>query len=147
MESINENRSRFVVQEHHARHLHYDFRLEMPENDKEGKFVLKSWAVPKNLSSDVGVKRLAIKVEDHDRGYIDFEGTIEEGSYGAGEVKIWDSGTYEMKNIKYGDSGEIKEIVFLLFGLKLKGEYILIKTRGFGSGKSKDNSFLIFRKK
>lgn len=142
-----ENKLRFVVQEHYARRLHFDFRLEMPESRKGGKLVLKSWAIPKNLSSDIGVKRLAIQVEDHGRDYIDFEGTIEEGSYGAGEVSIWDSGAYEQKNIKYGESGGIEEMTFELFGKKLEGEYALVKTKGFGSGKSKENSYLIFRKK
>lgn len=147
MEKIKENKPRFVVQEHHASHLHFDFRLEMPESETGGKLVLKSWAVPKNISSEVGIKRLGIHVEDHDLGYINFEGTIEDGNYGAGDVKIWDSGTYELKSIKYGDDGNIKEMVFSLFGKKLNGEYALIKTRGFGSGKSKENSYLIFRKK
>lgn len=147
MDNVMENKLRFVVQEHHASHLHFDFRLEMPESGKGGKLVLKSWAVPKNLSPDIGIKRLAIRVEDHDLNYIDFEGTIEEGSYGAGEVSIWDSGAYEQKNIKYGESGGIEEMTFELFGKKLEGEYVLIKTKGFGSGKSKKNSYLIFRKK
>jgi len=147
MGEVKENNPRFVVQEHHASHLHYDFRLEMPEGEKGGKLVLKSWAVPKNLPSDIGIKRLAIHVEDHDLEYIDFEGTIEEGSYGAGEVGIWDSGTYELEDIKYGENGEIKEMSFSLSGQKLKGEYALIKTKGFGSVKAKDNSYLIFRKK
>jgi len=147
MANLKENMSRFVIQEHHASHLHFDFRLEMPESEEGGRIVLKSWAVPKNLSSDIGVKRLAIQVEDHDRDYMDFEGVIEEGNYGAGEVKIWDRGTYEIKNIKFGDNGEIKEIIFVLSGKKLQGEYALIKTRGFGGEKSKKNSYLIFKKK
>jgi DNA ligase D-like protein (predicted 3'-phosphoesterase) len=147
MDKIRNNRMRFVVQEHHASHLHYDFRLEMPEGERGGKSVLKSWAVPKNLPLDIGIKRLAIQVEDHDLGYIDFEGTIEEGNYGAGKISIWDSGTYEARSLKYADGGGIKKASFLLSGTKLKGEYMLIKTKSFGARKSKENNYLIFRKK
>ena len=143
----SKNKSRFVIQEHHATRLHYDFRLEMPESENSDKYVLKSWAVPKNISGEIGVKRLAIQVEDHDVNYIDFEEVIEEGNYGVGEVKIWDSGNYELASDKYDEKGELKEIVFTLNGKKLKGEYALIKTKGFGSGKTKQKSWLVFRKK
>lgn len=105
--------SRFVIQEHHAKHLHWDFRLE-----KDG--VLKSWAVPKGVPEEKAVKRLAIQVDDHELDYIDFEGTIPEGQYGAGTVKIWDKGTYQT------ESESPKRIVFELRGKRLKGRYSLV---------------------
>ncbi|HBH60962.1 MAG TPA: 3'-phosphoesterase [Nitrospiraceae bacterium] len=105
--------SRFVVQEHHARHLHWDFRLE-----KDG--VLKSWAVPKGVPEKKLIKRLAIQVEDHDLDYIDFEGEIEEGEYGAGTVTIWDKGSYEL------EAESAKTIVFDLKGDRLSGKYSLV---------------------
>lgn len=105
--------SRFVVQEHHARHLHWDFRLE-----KDG--TLKSWAVPKGPPEKKLVKRLAIQVEDHELDYIDFEGEIAEGEYGAGSVRIWDSGTYSL------ESESPKSFVFELQGNRLTGKYSLV---------------------
>jgi bifunctional non-homologous end joining protein LigD len=105
--------SRFVVQKHHARTLHYDFRLEI-----DG--VLASWAVPKGLPTGPGIRRLAVRVEDHDLDYIDFEGEIEEGSYGAGTVEIWDSGDYELLERERG------KLKFILKGKRLKGTYDLI---------------------
>lgn len=104
----------FVVQEHWATHHHFDFRLEM-----EG--VLKSWAVPKEIPLERGVKKLAIQVEDHALEYADFEGVIPEGEYGAGKVLIWDKGTYELV-----ERSENK-IKFKLFGKRLRGLYQLIK--------------------
>ena len=104
----------FVVQRHAASHLHYDFRLEL-----DG--VLKSWAIPKEPSMDPKVKRLAVQVEDHDLSYSSFEGTIEEGSYGAGKVELWDNGTYEM------ESKKDNKMVFVLNGKKLKGRYTILK--------------------
>jgi DNA ligase D-like protein (predicted 3'-phosphoesterase) len=105
----------FVIHKHHATHLHWDLRLEM-----DG--VLKSWAVPKTPPEVKGTKRLAIEVEDHPMEYADFHGTIPEGNYGAGEVKIWDNGDYELLK-KYSN-----KIIFELHGKKLKGKYCLVKT-------------------
>jgi len=103
---------RFVVHEHWASHHHFDFRLEM-----DG--VLKSWAVPKGPPSEPRVKRLAIEVEDHPLEYVDFEGMIPEGEYGAGKVEIWDRGSYMLK------TRTTREIQFELKGKKLYGEYTL----------------------
>ena len=110
-------KSRFVVQKHQASHLHYDFRLEM-----EG--VLKSWAVPKAIPLEPGVRRLAVQVEDHPIAYIDFAGKIPEGEYRAGTVEIWDKGEYKLDN-KATDRIEIT-----LTGEKLLGGYVLIHTDG-----------------
>ena len=118
--------NRFVIQEHNATNLHWDFRLEM-------NGVLKSWAVPKQPPKQVGLKRLAVQVEDHAVSYINFEGTIEEG-YGKGTVKIWDSGTYEMESKAPG------KMVFDLKGKKLKGKYCLIKFEKTGP-----KNWLLFR--
>lgn len=103
-----------MIQEHHASHLHWDLRLEM-----DG--VLKSWAVPKEPPREPGVRRLAVEVEDHPLDYIDFEGVIPEGRYGAGRVIIWDRGTYTL------ESRKPDKIVFWLDGEKLKGRYALVR--------------------
>jgi len=112
----------YLIHEHHASHLHWDLRLEM-----DG--VLKSWAVPKVPPREKNEKRLAIQVEDHPLGYAKFHGTIPEGNYGAGGVKIWDKGTYKLieKNSK--------KIIIEIKGKKLKGKYCLIKTN-YGNKKS-----------
>jgi bifunctional non-homologous end joining protein LigD len=113
-------RKRFVIHEHHATRLHFDLRLEMGG-------VYKSWAVPKGPSKDPKDKRLAVAVPDHALSYGDFEGTLAEGTYGAGEVRIWDNGKYETDidpEIQY-KKGKL-EITF--FGLKLRGGYHLVKT-------------------
>ncbi|MGE8513495.1 MAG: DNA polymerase ligase N-terminal domain-containing protein [Chryseobacterium culicis] len=133
----------FVIQRHAASRLHYDFRLEM-----EG--VLKSWAVPKGPSLDPKDKRLAMMVEDHPYDYKDFEGNIPEGNYGAGQVEIWDSGTYEPleENSKLTDEKELlKELhagslKFILHGKKLKGEFALVKMKN-----TEDHSWLLIKHK
>ena len=107
----------FVIQEHHARRLHYDFRLE-----RDG--VLVSWAVPKNLPETTSVNHLAVHTEDHPLEYGTFEGSIPKGEYGAGKVIIWDSGTYEAE--KFLDD----EVIVNLHGSRISGRYALIQTNG-----------------
>ena len=111
----------FVIQEHHARRLHYDFRLE-----RDG--VLVSWAVPKNLPETTAVNHLAVHTEDHPLEYGGFEGTIPKGEYGGGKVVIWDSGTYDTE--KFRDDGEKGEVIVTLHGQRISGRYALIQTNG-----------------
>jgi bifunctional non-homologous end joining protein LigD len=139
------NGFRFVVQRHDASHLHYDFRLELGG-------VLKSWAVPKGPSLNPKNKRLAMMVEDHPVSYIDFEGKIPEGNYGAGEVIVWDKGTFTPVNANHESITEkqalsaIKkgELKFSLKGKKLKGEFVLVHLK---SDEKKDNSWLLIKHK
>jgi len=119
-------KSIFVIHRHEASHLHWDLRLEI-------NGVLKSWAVPKEPPTTKGVKRLAIEVEDHPLNYATFEGTIPEGNYGAGKVEIWDKGKYELINKTKN------KIEFKLQGKKMKGNFVLIKT------KYAKNSWLFFK--
>jgi bifunctional non-homologous end joining protein LigD len=121
----------FVVQEHHASRLHYDFRLEA-----EG--VLKSWALPKQPTLDPSVKRLAVRVEDHPLAYADFSGEIPAGQYGAGIVRLWDRGTYENLLASKGQPQTIAEgieaghLEVILHGRQLKGGFALIRMRRRG---------------
>ena len=128
LNSVTNKTGRFVIQEHYATRLHWDFRLEM-----DG--VLKSWAIPKTPPTKPGIKRLAVAVEDHKLDYVDFEGTIPEGEYGAGTVKIWDRGTYNL------ESREPKKIVFNLNGKKMNGRYTLIHFT------DKEKNWLLFKTK
>jgi bifunctional non-homologous end joining protein LigD len=131
----------FVVQKHAASHLHYDFRLEM-----DG--VLKSWAVPKGPSMDPQIRRLAMMVEDHPYSYKDFEGNIPEGNYGAGNVIVWDNGTYAPSD-EFKGTAENKlhadlrkgSLSFILKGKKLKGEFSLVKLKS-----DKENTWLLIKK-
>jgi bifunctional non-homologous end joining protein LigD len=113
---VESDGSRFVVQEHHASTLHWDIRLE-----HDG--VLKSWAVPKGPPEEPGIRRLAVQVEDHPVGYIDFHGTIPSG-YGSGTVEIWDDGRFEL------ESRAAAKLVFRLHGRRLSGRYSLVRTGG-----------------
>ncbi|MEK6917920.1 MAG: DNA polymerase ligase N-terminal domain-containing protein [Nanoarchaeota archaeon] len=119
----------FVIHEHHARRLHWDFRLESGG-------ALKSWAIPKVPPMRQGIKRLAIQVDDHALSYGNFEGEIKEG-YGKGIVKIWDKGNYKLQE------KTPTKIVFILQGRRLKGKYALIKTNFEG----KENSWLLMKLK
>lgn len=124
----------YLIHRHQASHLHYDLRLEM-----DG--ALKSWAVPKVPARKRGIKRLAIRVEDHKLGYEKFEGTIPEGQYGQGAVKIWDKGRYTPLEVKRN------KIIFDIHGRKLKGTYCLVKFKP-RSEKAKDSgkNWLFFKK-
>lgn len=143
-EKASGKKLKFVIQRHAASRLHYDFRLEM-----EG--VLKSWAVPKGPSLNPSDKRLAMMVEDHPYSYRTFEGSIPKGNYGAGEVEIWDEGTYEPIEKIEGKSDDIvmrselhkQSLKFILHGKKLKGEFALVKIKN-----SKDeNAWLLIKHK
>jgi bifunctional non-homologous end joining protein LigD len=123
---------RFVVQRHRARRLHYDLRLEIDE-------VLVSWAVPKGPTLDPGVRRAAFHVEDHPLEYVDFEGVIPAGEYGGGDVIVWDAGTWEPHNAgdppDPGRAVAAGELHLDMHGEKLRGRFVLVRTRKDGSGR------------
>lgn len=135
---------KFVIQRHAASRLHYDFRLEM-----DG--VLKSWAVPKGPSLNPADKRLAMMVEDHPYSYRTFEGSIPKGNYGAGEVEIWDKGTYEPIEKVKGKTDDLvmraelhrQSLKFILHGKKLKGEFALVKIKN----SKEENAWLLIKHK
>jgi bifunctional non-homologous end joining protein LigD len=119
-----EFRRHFAIQKHDARRLHYDFRLETEDG------VLKSWAVPKGISLNPKIKRLAVLTEDHPFDYLLFEGTIQEGNYGAGTVLVWDTGFYTLENAneKFSHQFDKGKITFSLHGNKVNGKFSLIRT-------------------
>ena len=125
----------YVIQKHRATQLHYDFRLEWAG-------ALLSWAVPKGPSLDPSVKRLAMQVEDHPIDYADFEGVIPADEYGGGTVMVWDIGTWEPEVANVDEALRQGDLKFQLYGKKLRGSWVLVRTRGFGS-KSKPSWLLI----
>ena len=137
----SEGKPRFSVQKHRSKRLHYDLRLEVGG-------VLKSWAIPKGPSLDTKTKRLAVPTEDHPLEYIDFEGTIPEGQYGAGTVIVWDIGTYENttradgKEVPIAEALERGHATFILSGKKLRGGFALTRT-----GRGKNERWILVKMK
>ena len=123
----------YVIQKHAATRLHFDLRLEL-----DG--VMKSWAVPKGPAPDPSIKRLAMQVEDHPVEYNTFEGTIPQGEYGGGTVMLWDRGWYEPE--KGGGEDGVREgyrkgdLKVVFHGKRMKGSWVLVRTRGWGGGGS-----------
>ena len=126
----------YVVQKHRATQLHYDLRLEW-------NGVLLSWAVPKGPSLDSSVKRLAMQVEDHPIEYANFEGLIPPGEYGGGTVMVWDRGTWEPEQADPAAALEKGDFKFKLHGQKLKGSWVLVRTRGYGGRPGRSSWLLI----
>jgi bifunctional non-homologous end joining protein LigD len=133
----------YVIQKHAASRLHYDLRLEL-----DG--VMKSWAVPKGPSLDPAVKRLAIHVEDHPIEYNQFEGTIPAGEYGGGTVMIWDFGTYTSAGDADDPEAALRagyrkgDFKFVLRGRRLKGSWVLVRTKGRGD-RSRQQQWLLIK--
>jgi bifunctional non-homologous end joining protein LigD len=133
----------YVIQKHAASRLHYDLRLEL-----DG--VMKSWAVPKGPSLDPAVKRLAIHVEDHPIEYNAFEGTIPAGEYGGGTVMIWDYGTYTAVAAEDDPEAALRagyrkgDFKFVLRGKRLRGSWVLVRTRGRGD-RPRQNQWLLIK--
>ncbi len=130
---------RYIIQKHRASHLHYDFRLEW--ND-----VLLSWAIPKGPSLDPSVKRLATPTEDHPLDYAAFEGVIPAGEYGGGTVMVWDQGTWSPDVSDVDEALSKGDLKFTLHGGKLKGSWVLVRTRGFGRSGGRPSWLLIKHK-
>jgi bifunctional non-homologous end joining protein LigD len=127
----------YVIHKHQATHLHYDFRLEW-------RGALLSWAVPKGPSLDPSVKRMAVQVEDHPLDYAGFEGVIPEGEYGGGTVMVWDRGTWTPEVEDVDGALEKGELKFTLHGQKLRGSWVLVRTRlGYGRRSGKPSWLLI----
>jgi bifunctional non-homologous end joining protein LigD len=126
----------YVIQKHRASQLHYDFRLEF-------NGILLSWAVPKGPSLDPSVKRLAMQVEDHPVDYANFEGVIPEGEYGGGTVMVWDNGQWIPESDDPAAALQKGDLKFTLLGKKLRGSWVLVRTRGFGS--KADKSWLLIK--
>ena len=128
----------YVIQKHAASHLHYDFRLEW-------NGVLLSWAIPKGPSPRPTDKRLAIRTEDHPLAYGGFEGTIPEGQYGAGTVELWDTGTWAPEDPDVDASLRNGELKFELFGHRLRGSWVLVRTAAVGKAADRQAWLLIKR--
>src|SRR5271154_5065739 len=126
----------YVVQKHQASHLHYDFRVEW-------RGVLLSWAIPKGPSLDPSVRRLAARVEDHPLEYGGFEGVIPEGEYGGGTGMLWGRGTWTPEVPDVDRAPRAGGLKFTLNGKKLKGSWVLVRTKGYGG--SKKESWLLIK--
>ena len=139
--AVGDGAGRFVVQRHRATALHYDTRLEVGG-------VLVSWAVPKGPTLDPDEKRLAMRTEDHPIEYFDFEGTIPKGEYGAGDVIIWDWGTFEPEETD-DPAAAIRagELKFRLFGERLRGRYTIVRTSGRGGRNAERDQWLLIKKR